>query len=182
MAARKIQIETRAHGAADEPAQIFLELHPLVDKQVRQVEALVADQVALPAVGGIRVGGERPFAGEGMGRDAHGRFRFGINEGRRHFAVIDNAQRAVADPAVAGHGDTIRAAAIGLHDRQQALARLGKFQAQQFPGVHAHAHAQHLAWAEMMVQTGRFLQQPLQQLLLIAHEMEAYQHFSESAS
>lgn len=82
-----------------------------------------------------------------------------VDEGSGDLAIVFGAQRTAADPAAGANGDAVGKAAVGFDNREQALVGLREIQAKEGAGPLAHAHAQHLARAQVAVQRSRFLKQ-----------------------
>jgi hypothetical protein len=60
----------------------------------------------------------------------------------------------MSNPATGRDRYTIGKTSVGLDEGEQSLIGLGERQAQSFAGQYSHAHAKHLAWAEMLVEIG----------------------------
>ena len=73
----------------------------------------------------------RLLAGSRVRKHPAGQTSLRVNKGRRHFAIIEDAQCAPPDPAVGGHGHTVGKAAIRFDERQQPLVSLWQAQAKQ---------------------------------------------------
>jgi hypothetical protein len=91
----------------------------------------------------------------GMGHNSHRLPAIGIDERGGHLAIVFDAQRSVSHPTARCHRYSIGKAAVRLDDSQQSLTGLRQVQAQLAPGQQAHSHAQDLARAQVMVQSGR---------------------------
>ena len=147
--------------AADQGGDGRFQLHPLGREQdfIRHVLVTVQlSKVALLLLRGVFPG---PLAHIRARRQAHGlappqRWRQ-RHKSRRRFAIIFHAQRAVPHRTAGSRLHTVGKAAIRLEDHQQGLIvtrRLHLKQArlcQQAGACQPHAHAQHLARAQMAV-------------------------------
>lgn len=153
-------------GLAENGGQWLPQRNGLDGYQQRIGDALVAQQVFVPAAG--LVGGKLlgQMARNGRWRNTHRRSGVGIYQGGGHLAVIGDAQGAPPDKTVGGHSNPVRTAAVGFHDGEQPFViivergggrRVDQVQRQQ--AAQPQAHPEHLARAQVVVSGCRAGQQ-----------------------
>ena len=138
-------------GLPNQRGQIDGEFHGGDAQQLRRRHHLVTIELCSPSVGrGGRVLCSA-VAALLAGPDAEGVSCAGVYKGRGHFAVIHQAQGAMSERATGGRGNSIRKAAIRLHESVQALVALWHIQVKQLGCQKPDAYAQHLARAQVLV-------------------------------
>jgi hypothetical protein len=122
--AAKVAIDAKA-GAADDFGQRKGESNMLHKEQIGVGHGAVGIKLGVPAVGYAWSMEEGALAGGPVRGYAESVPGVSVNEGGGYFAVINQAEGAVAEPAAGRYREAISIAAIGLDEGEQALVRLG---------------------------------------------------------
>jgi hypothetical protein len=86
---------------------------------------------------------------------AHRSFSQGVYERNGDLAVLHKAQIAFAEPATGGNRDSVRETAVGFDDGEDAFEVCRQSQPEELGRAESHAHAEHLTWAQLLVERGQ---------------------------
>lgn len=106
----------------------------------------------MPAVASLGRIGRRTGARGGMWPNPYGAALGSIDHGRGDLPMVDQPERAVAEPAPCRDRDRVGDAPVRLDECVETLVTSRELDAEQLAGEEAEAYAEDLARAEMAVQ------------------------------
>lgn len=160
----------RACGAgsrlADQGSKIEVEPHLLLSKHDFGGKPPVGIEICPPAIGSLGSSLHGPGAQIRERKETDGplaaHLAARIDKHSGDFAFVGQAHGASPHGAAGGGANSIGEAAIRLHYGEDALVRLRQQTRKDLRGEQAHAYAQHLARAQMLMRPGSLLKQAIE--------------------